>query len=85
MDGVADALVGRAVRLALRPGLDPMYAISDLAAYADGAVDALEVARARLRALVREGGGETLQLAVDLLAEAISVPRVVRLPDVAAS
>ncbi len=85
MDAVADALVGRAVRLALRPGLDPMYAVAELSACADGAVDALDVARARLRALAREGGGETLQLAVDLLAEAISAPRVVRLPDVAAS
>jgi len=82
---VVDALVGRAVRLALRPGLDPMYAVAELADLAGGAVDAVEVARARLRALAAEGGGPTLQLAVDLLSEAASVPYIVRLPDVAAS
>lgn len=82
---IVDALVGRAVRLALRPGLDPTYAVAELAGLAEGAIDALEVARARLRALAAEGAGPTLQLAVDLLAEATLVPYVVRLPDVAAS
>lgn len=71
MDGrTVDVLTGRALGLALAPGLEPLGSVAELVVLAAGSTDALDGACGRLRALAREASGETLQLALDLLAEA---------------
>jgi len=67
----ADTLTGRALALALRPGLEPGDAVEELVALADGTAEALDQAWARLRGLALEATSPTLQLALDLLAEAV--------------
>lgn len=67
----ADALTGRALALALRPGLEPGDAVEELVALADGTAEALDQAWSRLRGLALEATSPTLQLALDLLAEAV--------------
>lgn len=70
--GNADLVTGRALALALRPGLEPDAAVAELVVLAGGLRDPLEAGWSRLRTLALETAGPTLQLALDLLAEAVA-------------
>lgn len=68
----ADLVTGRALALALRPGLEPGGAVAELVHLADGTAEALDRGWARLRSLALEATSPTLQMALDLLAEAVA-------------
>lgn len=70
--GNADLVTGRAIALALRPGLEPHAAVAELVVLVGGLCGPLEAGWSRLRALALETTGPTLQLALDLLAEAVA-------------
>ncbi len=81
----ADRCTGRALALALSPGLAPFAAVGDLVALAQGDPVPLEIAAARFRACLRDTpDSEWARLALDLCQEALADPGVVVVHDLSA-
>ncbi len=75
MRDTADRCTGRALGLALAPGLAPAAAVADLVDLAGADPTALEIAAARFRACLRDTpSSEWARTALDLCEEALSQP-----------